>query len=166
MKDSDDVEARLSFLLGFIKTFVVHLTAKRALERYSFKNKGRVVTISHISVKRSLLHVPAGSWSKMKAMLSESFSSDPSDSESATQAIKYLEDTVTPSLDSDFKKFDSDCNKVVKSFKDIIQEKSVTLPGGMHCETVLATLGKYYKNCLDESDNPVLFSICKVLLIT
>ena len=30
---------------------------------------------------------------------------------------------------------------------------------------MLATLGKYYKDCLDESDNIALFT-CKVLLIT
>jgi hypothetical protein len=165
VKDSDDVEARLSFLLGFIKTFVVHLTAKRALERlgYSFKNKNRVVTISLISVKRSRLRIPVGSWSKMKSILSESFSSDPSDSESLAKAIEFLEDTLSENSDL---KFDSECGKVVISFKNIIQGKSVLLPGGLHCETVLATLGKYYKGCLDESDNPKLVSTCKVLLIT
>ena len=50
--DGSSDEARLSFLLGFIKTFVVHLTAKRALERYSFKIKDRAaVNISLLSVE-------------------------------------------------------------------------------------------------------------------
>jgi hypothetical protein len=100
----------------------------------------------------------------MKAILSESFSSDPSDLESVAKAIKFLEDTL--SGENSNVKLDSDCEKIVRSFKDIIDEKPVTLPGGLHCETVLATLGKYCKYYLDESDNPILVSICKVLLIT
>jgi hypothetical protein len=163
VKDSDDVEARLSFLLGFIKTFVAHLIAKRALERHSLKNKDRVVNLSLLSVKRSRLVFPVGSWSKMKSILSESFSSDPSDSESftlAAKAIKLLEDKIqTPPENCNF-----ECRKILKRFKDIIRGTSVLLPG-MPCETVLATLGKYYKDCRDESDNTAL-STCKVLLIT
>ena len=42
---------------------------------------------------------------------------------------------------------------------------SILLPGGLHCEAVLATLGKYYKDGLDEPDN-IALSTCKVLLIT
>jgi hypothetical protein len=163
MKDLDDVEARLSFLLGFIKTFVVHLTAKRALENYSLKNKDRVVNLTLLPVERSRLLFPVGSWSKMKAILSESFSSDPSDSESftsAAKAIKLLEDKIQMPPEN----CNLDCRKILKRFKDIIRGTSVLLPG-MHCETVLATLGKYYKDCLDESDNTAL-PTCKVLLIT
>ena len=102
MKDSKSDEARLSFLLRFIRTFVVHLTAKRALERYSLKNNCRVVNISLLSVKRSCLLIPMDSWPKMKGILKESFSSDPSDLElesftsaaTAVKAIKFLEDKI------------------------------------------------------------------------
>lgn len=167
MKDSKSDEARLSFLLGFIRTFVVHLTAKRALERYSLKNNCRVVNISLLSVKRSCLLIPVGSWPKMKGILKESFSSDPSDLESftsaatAAKAIKFLEDKIqTPPEHCNL-----ECRKLLKRFKNIIQGMSVLLPGGLHCEAVLATLGKYYKDGLDEPDN-IALSTCKVLLIT
>ena len=122
--DSSSDEARLSFLLGFIKTFVVHLTAKRALERYSFKIKDRAaVNISLLSVERSCFLIPVGSWSEMKGILKESFSSDTFDSESfstAAKAIKCLEDKIQTYCNHDLPyTVDSDCRKAVRCFNDI-----------------------------------------------
>ena len=103
----------------------------------------------------------------MKGILKESFSSDPSDLESftsaatAANAIKFLEVKIqTPPKHCNLER-----RKLLKCFENIIQGMSVLLPGGLHCEAVLATLGKYYKDCLDESDN-IALSTCKVLLIT
>ena len=101
----------------------------------------------------------------------ESFSSDTFDSESfstAAKEIKCLEDKIQTYCNHDLPyTVDLDCQKVVNCFNDIIQGKSaVSLPGGLHCETVLSTLGNYYNDCLDMSDNAALMSFCKVRLIT
>ena len=165
-----DDKAMLS-LFRFIRTFVVHLTAKRALEKYSFMTKDHEVTISHFGVERSPLFIPAGSWPDMLAILRESFSSDPKSSTSADDAVSkgiaLLEDKIrTPPAECSPK-----CQKILRKFKKITEDMPVTLTVGMHCEAVLASLGKYYEDFLNSEsesgdDNADFVSSCKVLLFS
>lgn len=129
------------------------------------------VKISLFAVERSPLSIPAGSWPNMQAILRESFSSDPSQSSTSAgdsniaviKAIKLLEDKIqTPP-----EKCSTQCRKILENFKRIIQKTPVLLPGGLHCETVLATLGKYFEDTpilwdSDDNANTDLVSICKV----
>jgi len=165
----EDNEEDLSRLLRFLKTFVVHLTAKRALERYSFKTRGHEAKISLFAVERSPLLIPTGSWSKMKAILTESLSLDPSESSTsagdadiAIKAIKLLEDKI----EMPPQKCSLKCQKLLTDFKKIIDDVPVLLPGRMHCETVLASLSKYYRNFLvvTGDNNASLTSTCEKLL--
>jgi len=154
MKDNE------ATLLRFIKTFVVHLTAKRALENYCFKTKDHEVTISHFGVERSPLHIPSGSWLDMTTILRELFSSDPKPSTSADDAVKLLEEKIqNPPTEY--------TQKIVKIFKKIVLDKKVTFSGGLHCEGVLESLGKHFHDHLtDSEDNADLVCSCKVLLST
>jgi hypothetical protein len=165
-----DYEASMSSLLLFIKTFVVHLTAKRALEIYSFRTREHDFNISLFAVERSSLYIPAGSWPNMQKILRESFSSGPSESSTSAsdaaiavnKAIKVLEDKILTQQDR--YSLEGKCRELLGTFKKIIQDIEVYFPGGMHCETLLATLGKYFNNALSlEDDNRNLVSICKVL---
>jgi hypothetical protein len=165
MKDS---EASLSSLLRFIKTFVIHLTAKRALERYCFWTKEKEVDICLFTVERSHLCIPTGSWPKMQEILRASFSSDPSltsagDIDStASRAVEILEGKIQmPPLSCSIK-----TRRLLDNFRKIILGTRIAFPGGMHCETLLATLGsKYFELApsLNGDDDEKLKSICKVL---
>jgi hypothetical protein len=164
MKDDEG----MPYLLRFIRTFVVHLTAKRALERYYFQAKE--AKISLFGVERTPLLLPAGSWPKMQAILRESLSSDPSESESSTSAgdadiaIKAIQ-LLQEKIETPPQNYSLRCGNLVKDFKKIIDDVPVLLPGRMHCETVLATLSKYYGNCLViGDDNANLACTCEVLL--
>jgi hypothetical protein len=162
-----DANTSLS-LLRFIKTFVVHLIAKRALEKYCFRINEHEVNISLFAVERSRLSIPAGSWPKMQDILRESLSSDPSESStsagdtdiSVIKAVKLLEDKVqTP------EKCSLRSRTILRNFKSIIRETPVLVPGGMHCETLLATLSIYFEDFLIPGvDNANLISTCEVLL--
>jgi hypothetical protein len=164
-----DLEGGLSYLLRFLRTFVVHLTAKRALERYYFKTREHEAKISLFAVERTPLVMPVGSWPNLKDILTKSLLPDPSDSESSTsasdaditiKAIKLLEDKIkTPP-----QKYSPKCRYLLADFERITQNKPILLHGGMHCETVLATLGRYYENCHFEGNNSAnLVSTCEVL---
>jgi hypothetical protein len=158
-------EASLPFLFDFIKTFVIHGRAKRALER-RVATKDQEVNISLFTVERSSLSIPAGSWPKMQDILRASFVSDPSSTSAsdtdtaATKAIKILQDKIqTPP-----KYCSAKSRKLLANFKGIIQETPIHFHGGMHCETVLATLSKHFELSLKEDVNASLTSTCKVLL--
>jgi hypothetical protein len=165
--EEEEEERDPSLFLKFVKTLVVHFTAKRALERYSFRIKDQDVNISLFSVDRSSLAIPAGSWSAMNNMMRALYS-DPSsnDTATATKALEILERKVLKTRQgSSPGKYDNLCAK----FKLIINNTPILFPGGMHCETVLATLGKYFEPSLggDESDDKAnLTSICKVILLS
>jgi hypothetical protein len=167
-EEAEGEEWDSSSFLKFIKTLVVHFTAKRALEKHCFRIKDRDVKISLLSVERSRLIFPAQSWITMKDMIEALFSSDPSSASTdgtaaATKALRILEDKVLKTSHDNSK-----LRNVIANFKLIIEDgKSVFIPGGMHCETVLATLGKHYESIFgqDESDDKAnLISTCKVLL--
>lgn len=160
-------EADMPSLFRFIKSFVIHLTAKRALERYCFMTKDQEVNISLFYVERSSLCIPAGSWAKMQDILTASFSSDPSstsagdiDTTAVTKAIEILRDkTRTPS-----RKFGPKSRRLLKNLQSVMQGSSIFFPGGMHCETVLATLGKHFELSLKGDDDANLISTSQKLL--
>jgi hypothetical protein len=163
MKDDD---GGISCLLRFIGTFVVHLTAKRALERHYFKARGHEAKISLFAVERSCLLLSKGSWPEMKTILRESLSSESSTSAGDARADRAIE-LLEKKIETPLQNCSHQCRKLVKDFKDIIKDVPVLLPGRMHCETVLATLSKYYEDCLvmgEDNDNVNLVYICKVLL--
>ena len=157
--------------LKFVRTLVVHFTAKRTLEKHCLRLKDEDVNVSLFSVERSALAIPAGSWSTMKDMMRALFSSNPSststnDTALATKALEILEAKVLKAVTG---QDNSKHGKLLANFKLIIEgNESILLPGGMHCETVLATLCKYFESVFgrDESDDKAnLISICKVLLL-
>jgi len=159
-------EADMPSLFRFIKSFVIHLTAKRALERYCFMTKDQEVNISLFFVERSSLCIPTGSWAKMQDILTASFSSDPSSTSAddintpVTKAIEILRDkTGTPS-----RKFGPKSRRLLKDLESVMQGSPILFPGGMHCETVLATLSKYFELSLKGDDNANLISTSQKLL--
>lgn len=158
----------MTSLVKFIKTLVVHLTAKRALEIHCFKTKEEQVDISLFTVERSSLSLPKGTWPKMQEILRESFSSCPSESltsaddsdTTATRAIKILEDIIrTPP-----KRCTPKTRRLFGFFKNIIEGKPFLFPGGMHCETLLATF-KYFESSLEGNEDANLKSTCEVFLL-
>jgi len=56
--------------------------------------------------------------------------------------------------------------KLLKNFQKIIDGSEMRFPGGMHCETLLATLSKYFESALKGDNDANLISTCKVLLFT
>ena len=57
---------------------------------------------------------------------------------------------------------------LLENFKLVVEDTSpIVLSGGMHCETVLATLGKYSESflSLEGDDNAMLTLTCKVCLL-
>jgi hypothetical protein len=163
-EEEEREEVNAFSFLKFVKTLVVHFTAKRALERHCLRIKDQDVNVSLFSVDRSALAIPAGSWSTMKDMMRELLSSDPSDdTATATKALEILEGKILQPRQDNPKQ-----NNLLANFKLIIEDQPILLPGGMHCETVLATIGKYFESILkgDGSDDNVnLTTICKVLLL-
>ena len=78
-----------SSFFKFVKTLVVHFTAKRALETHCLRLTDQEVDATLFYVEHSRLVIPTGSWLTMKAMIEELFVSDPSPT-TATKALKYL----------------------------------------------------------------------------
>lgn len=170
-EEEEEEKSDPSSFFKFIKTFIVHFSAKRALERHCFTLKEQDVKVSLFHVERSPLVIPAGSWSTMEVMIRGLFSSDPSststdDTAIATKALEIIKvkakDAVAlPSLSRD-----SDNSKhvgLLATFDSLVNDKAIRFTGGMHSETVLATLGKYFE--LHSADEVKLGSICEVLLL-
>jgi hypothetical protein len=128
--------------------------------------KDREVNISLFTIKRSALRIPMGSWLKIQGILRESLSSDPSSTsadDTAAAAIKILKDRIQIPP----KKYSAKSRQLLANFKKIIQGIPIFFPGGMHCETLLATLSKYFESSLQlRNDNTNLISTCKVFLFT
>lgn len=167
MNLKDDDEASLSSLFRFIKTFVVHFLAKRALERHCYSCKDQEVNISLFAAERSRLSIPSGSWPKMQAILKESFSLDSksstsADSDIAAKAIRLLEDKIRTPSDL---KCSPESTRLIKQFKDIIEGKPICLPGGLHCETVLATLRKYVEERVFQTDHPNISEVHLIYIL-
>lgn len=157
----EEEEGDPSSFFKFVKTLVVHFTAKRALETHCLRLTDQEVDATLFYVERSRLVIPTGSWLTMKAMMEELFVSDPSPT-TATKAFKILEGKV---LDVKVK---PKLQKLLAGFRCIINDKRILLSGGMHCETVLATLGKYFEPFLQtdqRGNNGDLITLCKVLLL-
>jgi hypothetical protein len=161
-----DVNASSESFFKFLKTLVIHFSAKRALETHSLRVKTENINLSLFSVERSALVIPAGSWSSMEAMIREVFSSNPSSTSigvTAKEAIEILEGKVLKKQDLDDS---TKYGRLLKEFQFFIGNNGqILLTGGLHCETVLATLGMYFKswNFVDNSTN--LTSICEVRLL-
>ena len=162
-EEEEEVKDTSSYF-RFLKTLVVHFTAKRTLERQSLRMKDEEIIISLFSVDRSPLIIPVGSWSTMEDMMRELFSSTETDTAIATKAIEILRDRIS-NLES---KDDSKFGILLRDFKHLVDNISpILLGGGLHCETVLATLSKYFEFLLGSKgdDNENLTLICKVLLL-
>lgn len=162
-------EARSSFF-RFIKSFVIHLTAKRALERHCFGFKGQPIDISLFAVERPPLCIPAGSWPKMRDVLKRSFLS--SWNSSLTSPGETREDTANRAINILEKKiknleirYGPKTQKILGNFQRIIDGLQVHFPGGLHCETLLATLSKYFESAIKGDNDADLISTCKVLYL-
>ena len=83
-----------SSFFRFLKTLVVHFTAKRALEKHVLQVPNEGINFSLFSVERSALAIPNGSWSIMEDMIRELFSSEDHSSTltdvTATKAVEIL----------------------------------------------------------------------------
>ena len=154
---------RLSSFFKFIRTIVIHLTAKRALERHSHMTKGLDVNISLISMERSALCFPSGSWLAMKGMMRESLLSSEGDTNTdVDKAVEILQKIQQAPADT----CSSESIRLLGTFKSIIDNERVLFSGGLHCETVLATLHWYSDSLPPGDENSNLISTCKVLLFT
>ena len=149
------VSSTVSFF-KFIKTFVVHFTAKRALENscVRFNERGDVKIIL-FALDRSSLNILPGSWPQMVIMLKNLFP----DTVTADKALEVLTSKIK-GLDSESSKH----QKLLAGFKKFIEgNKAIRISGGMHCETVLLTIALFYKSFLGEDS--YLMSICEVRLL-
>jgi hypothetical protein len=149
--------------LRFLRSLVVHFTAKRTLERHCFRTKDQEVNLSLFHVGRTSLAIPAGSWSTLECLLNESYSPK-SSLTSTAEAIEILKGKVlNRSLTT--QQQNSQIGSILGKFQLVMEDKEpLLLSGGLHCETVLATLGKYFESILQGDDKANLTSICKVLL--
>ena len=160
---SDEDGNSISFL-KFLKTLVVHFTAKRALERQCFRLKNQDVTISLFSVDRTSLCISAGSWSAMKNTIKELFTSGPTSTST--------DDTATPTkaiaiLETELKKLEFNSKHVglIQDFKRLTKGEEIRLNCGLHCEAVLETVSKYVLGSDNLDDKAKLTSTCKVFLL-
>lgn len=158
-----------SSLLRFIKTFIVHLTAKRALERHCFGCRDQAINLSLFAVDRPPQCIPARSWQKLQDILTNGFlsllnSSSTSTGETladtAARAIDVLQERIKNPRDY----YSPRTKKLLEKFQKIIEGSHMRFTGGMHCETLLATLSKYFEAALKGRNDADLQSICKVLL--
>jgi hypothetical protein len=158
-------EASRNSLFRFIKTFVIHLTAKRFLEKRAFMMKDKEVEITLFTVDRSALCIPAGSWQKMEGIVRESFTSDsdpsstPGDTDPATEALKMLKRKIETTPSNSSKR----TRGLLDKFRLIIAGDRVLFHGGLHCETVLATLKKFFE--ASENRDVTFMETCKVLQV-
>lgn len=97
----------------------------------------------------------------MRASLSSGGSTSASDADTAAKVIQILKEKIQ----NPPKRCSSECRKLLKKFQQIIQEMTIDFPGGMHCETLLATLGKFFELSHEGDDNANLLSTCKVLFL-
>ncbi len=161
-EDDDDDEDEFQHHSRFfrsLKTLVIHFTAKRALEQRCILLKNDDVKISLLYVERSPLRIPAGLWSRMEDMMKMLF---PDDTATAEKALEILKGEAQKSRTRDSK-----LDKILADFKLVIDGATVLLTGGMHCETVLATLGRYFKDILgnESYDKDNLIPISQVFLL-
>jgi hypothetical protein len=160
-------EASMNSLFRFIKTFVIHLTAKRVLEKYAFATKDQEVDITLFTVDRSSLCIPAGSWQKMEDILRASFLSHPSSTPGDTDAATKATETLRKKIHSPPSNCGAKSRVLLANFGNIVQGNRVVFNGGMHCETVLATLKKFHELSITaENGNAKFISTCKVLSFT
>ena len=155
----------MSSFFKFIKTFVIHLTAKRALERHCFRTIDQEVNISLFAAQRSSLVIPAESWPKMEDTIRASFLSDTGSSADATaitKVVKILQDKITRPPAN----YNERSRGSLVNLKTIMDGKPLFFRGGMHCETVLRTLKQYFESSPGGDDNTNLILICKVILFT
>ena len=76
----------------------------------------------------------------------------------AAKAIKILQDKIqTPPVNCSEK-----TRKLLAKFQCIIKGTEIIFPGGLHCETLLATLGKYFELSLTGGGDANLISTFKV----
>lgn len=153
-------------LFRFIKTFVIHLTAKRVLERHAFKTRDQPVTITLFTADRSLLRIPAGSWKTMEGIIRASFpphpSSTPGDTNAATKAIETLQNIIRNPPSNPSRR----SQKLLVYFRQILQGHGIIFRAGMHCETLLATLKKFHDLSNNGPGDEEFTSTCKVLFFT
>ena len=124
-----------SSFFRFLKTLVVHFTAKQSLEKQSLRMKDEDISISLFSVDRSPLVIPVGSWSTMEDMVRSSFSSAEADTAIATKAVEILKGKVS-NLRAEGCQDKSKFGNLLENFKLVIDNTSpIVLSGGMHCET-------------------------------
>jgi hypothetical protein len=156
--DEDEFQHHSRFFRS-LKTLVIHFTAKRALEQRCILLKNDDVKISLLYVERSPLRIPAGLWSRMEDMMKMLF---PDDTATAEKALEILKGEAQKPRTRDSK-----LDKILADFKLVIDGTTVLLTGGMHCETVLATLGRYFKDILgnESYDKDNLIPISQVFLL-
>jgi hypothetical protein len=151
-------------LFKFIKSFVIHLTAKRVLERYAFKTRHESVTITLFTADRSSLRIPAGSWPTMENIIRASFTSHSSSTTNAAKAIEMLVNIIrnlNPPSKSSKKSRD-----LLTNFRRIYDGHGIMLRAGMHCETLLATLKKYREDLFKNGSGDAELKVaCEVLLL-
>jgi len=177
-------------LLRWVRTFVVHFTSKRVLERHCVQTMDASIKISLLAVERSRLYLPVShvSWSEMETIIKDSFPPDSLFFCTASMASETLKNKVIEASRDIASAVQGDpaaarytsptLKKIIPPFQSIIQSRNLEsqsqptslkryyFGGGMHCETVLETLGEFSADILQEEGNGDLLAICQVLLLT
>ena len=138
----DDMECATlhEVLLGWMKSFISHYTAKQILEHYCSERLARAgsstIQISHVGVagqKRQL--VP---WSTMKSTIKSAYTTV--SEEFQDQLINILEQGIQTSGPTETNKKD---RSIFHSFKSLVGGKTVERHFIMHCEAALAAFAKF-----------------------
>lgn len=164
-------------LLRWLRTFIIHFTSKRTLERQCLTLKGEF-DISLLVMEPPKLQVKA-SWQDIEAIISESIPSIHSSatgmismaskilkkkSAEASQRIKALEQSASDSTTHTGSVYEN----LVATFQSIAESDTVlssfAFSGGLHCGTILGVLAQRFADDLQGKGNSDLVSLSRASL--
>jgi hypothetical protein len=143
-------------VVGWVKTFVAQLLAKRALEKYCLTLlTDEQICFNIIATDRSKLCY--ASWSIMEDVIKTVMASSEAiglTSDMPPDVIGILKDRILAS---------NSHNKVIRAFKALLESKDPGwFPSGLHCEFILGAF-LLYPQLANPTDDKLLLSITEVL---
>lgn len=143
-------------VVGWVKTFVAQLLAKRALEKYCLTlPTDEQICFNIIATDRSKLCY--ASWSVMEDVIKTVMASSEAiglTSDMPPDVIGILKDRILAS---------NSHNKVIRAFKALLESKDPGwFPSGLHCEFILGAF-LLYPQLANPTDDKLLLSITEVL---
>ena len=129
--------SHLPSLLRWIRTFIVHFLAKRALQTFVLNSPGEEISFTVIDVNCSqCMETPT--WSDLEDVIKRTIPSVETSSKLIAQLKTWI---IMEPTGNDAK------GKLVQTFQDIISGIPTSIPATLHCEMVTAMLGS--RECYD-----------------